>query len=124
MKANSQLLSFYFGSLSDDDRLKIERQMLTDPEVLLDYLDLKREAEGAIEVPKFPSPAVWHRLRSKVVVSKRARFSLALGLGFAAALASLLFIFSQPKSESKSTNDGKTILFDSGSEHFGHSNVL
>jgi hypothetical protein len=116
------LLSFYFGSLSDDDRLKIERRMLTDPEVLLDYLDLKREVEGAVEIPKVPSPAVWHRLKSKVVVSRRARLSLALGVGLAAAVVSILFVMSRPRQNSPRSHE--TILFDSGSEQFGHSNVL
>lgn len=123
MKLSQNLLSFYFGSVSDEDRLKIEREMLTDPEVLLDYLDLKREVEGAATVPQTPSPLVWQRLQSKTVISKRTKISLMIGLGVAAAIAALVVFLNQNVEPVPSLN-GKAILFDSGSEQFGHSNVL
>ncbi len=123
MNIDRNLLSFYFGSVSDEQRLTIEREMLTDQEVLLDYLDLKREVEGAAGVPIAPSPLVWQRLQAKMVVSKRAKISLLVGASVAAAITALLILL-QPKVETAPALNGKAILFDSGSEQFGHSNVL
>lgn len=123
MNINQSLLSFYFGSVSDEDRLKVERDLLTDPEVLVNYLDLKREVEGAAKVPQMPSPFVWQRLQSKVVVSRRAKISLVVGIGVAAVVAALV-IFLRLGVETTPSLNGKSILFDSGSEQFGHSNVL
>ena len=123
MNPNQNLVSFYFGSLSDEARLTIEREMLTDPEVLLDYLDLKREIEGAAQVPQAPSPFVWQRLQAKMKVSRRAKISFAVGLGVAAAIAAL-FLLLHRSVDTEPTLGGKAILFDSGSEQLGHSNVL
>ena len=78
------LMKFYFGSLEETQRLHIEKEMLKDPEILLDYLDLKRELEAAAIVPQQPSPFLWKRLapaqKKKVWI-----FTVATGLAAAAA---------------------------------------
>jgi hypothetical protein len=117
----STLLSFYAGDVSASVRLEIERQMLTDPEVLLDFFEIKREAERAECVPQVTSPQVWQRLHAHLPKSRRARWTWALSLGLAAALA--LLLFSKNQSVSKA-HVGKSTLFDSSSEQFGHANVL
>ena len=124
---NNKLLPFYFGSIDDQDRLELEKQMLLDPEVLLDYLDLKRRIESAAPVPQEPSPAVWQRLRPKARLSRRSRITIALGFAVAVA-ASIVFAFlilQKPAATGVSAPTiGEKILFDSDSEHFEHSNVL
>lgn len=113
----STLTAFYFGSLPEIDRLAIEKQMLCDPEVLLDYLDLKREMEAAELIPSVPSNNLRSRLLSRLAVSKRVRYTLVLGLALA-AIAVLIFFCNHLRTEADGT------LFDSGGEQFSHSNVL
>lgn len=117
------LLPFYFGTLGAEERLELEREMLTDPVLLLDYLDLKRELEAAPAVPAEPSPLVWQRLKNHLPQSRRYRFAWIAGLTALAAAAWLFFALPQ-KSPSASPAQEKGTLFDSGREQFGHSNVL
>ena len=119
------LLPFYFGSIDDQERLKIEQKMLVDPEVLLDYLDLKRQMESAALVPQQPSRALWNRLQPKL--SRRSRITIALGFAVAVAASIVLafLILQKPAAnETSGATMGEKILFDSDSEHFSHSNVL
>jgi len=125
MNANPELLSFYLGSVDDNRRLYVEQELLTDPAVLLDYLDLKRELEGATPVPSTPSPAVWQKLKSQIPSSRRTQLSLLWGVSVAAAAAVLFLVFSNITTvESKHALDLDNHLFDSGREQFSHSNVL
>ena len=122
MSLNEQeLRSFYFGGLPDDRRLEIERAMLEDTEVLLDYLDLKRKIEGAAAVPSVPSTALWNRLRPASVPKKVWWISLAVG---AALAASLCFFLLRSTGEQTGSTSGTEILFDSGAEQSPASNVL
>ena len=41
-KIQRLLLPFYFGAIKEDERLLVEKELLTDSEILVDYLDLKR----------------------------------------------------------------------------------
>jgi hypothetical protein len=126
---NENLLPFYFGAIDDNERLKFEQQMLVDPEVLLDYLDLKRRIEGAAAVPQKPSPALWNRLVPKVRLSRKSKITLALGfaVAMAASIVVAFLILQKTASIDSSTSagiQGHSILFDSDSEQFAHSNVL
>jgi len=122
---NSSLLSFYFGSLSDAERLKVEQTMLTDTEMLLDYLDLKRQMELATPVVQQPSPALWRRLQAKVKTSKKTQFALVLGISLAAAASLFLFLTAtEPVSDGNTPSVQIHTLIDSGHEQLGVSNVL
>lgn len=79
---------FYHGNLSEEDRLEIERQLLIDPEFLLDYLDLKRQHEAALKMPQKAPHQVWVYLSQRWAPPKK--LWLPLGL---ASLASSLFVF-------------------------------
>ena len=116
------LLPFYFGTLHEAERLELERDMLIDPALLLDFLDLKRELEGAPEVPSAPSPQVWHRLSARLPKSRPARLAWAAGLTALAAAAWVFFAQPRPTRAPVAPEHG--ILFDSGREQFSHSNVL
>ena len=123
MKAptKNSLMEFYFGTLEESQRLQIEKELLQDPEVLLDYLDLKRKLEDAATVPQKPSPFLWRRLQP---VTKRKTFYAAAIAGLAVAGFACLYIFTTPKVENTPLISDNGILFDSGAEHSITSDVL
>lgn len=120
----SSLLPFYFGTLSEAERLKIEQSVLTDTEVLLDYLDLKRQMEAANPVVQQPSAALWRRLQTKIKTSPKTRFALILGISLAAAASLLLFFTTTQTSDMNTPSVQIHTLIDSGHEQLGVSNVL
>jgi hypothetical protein len=115
------LLEFYFGSLEETQRLQIERDLLQDPELVLDYLDLKRKIEGANEVPQKPSPFLWQRLQPK---TKKQKWSYAAVAGLVAATVIGFYIFRSAPTDQSALIGDNGILFDSGSEHSVVSDVL
>jgi hypothetical protein len=119
---SKNLLPFYFGSLDGQLRLDVEQKLLTDPEFLLDYLDLKRNLEAAETVPQAPSLQLWQRLSTRIPKRKYS-YSLAFGLAIAASLVAIVFFFGQSRPQSFSKYDTQ-ILFDSGSEPFSGVGVL
>lgn len=124
-KTKSLLLPFYFGSLKEGERIQIEREMLTDSEILLDYLDLKRTLEQADSFPSAPSVAVWARLRKRFVT--RRKLFLSLSFGAAAAAIVIFFIgLSSHHSEDAAivAPVQDEVLFDSMGEPSSHLNVL
>lgn len=112
-KIKDLLLPFYFGSITDEDRTRVERELLTDSEILVDYLDLKRNIEAAELFPMSPSSQVWHRLEQKI--NPRKKMILSISFGAIAAMIVLSFIFIlKPKSiENVQTADASEILYDS-----------
>ncbi len=58
-KIKSLLLSFHFGSIEDSDRIWVERELLTHPDVLVDFLDLKRSLELTEPIPSGPETRLW-----------------------------------------------------------------
>lgn len=122
-KIRPLLLPFYFGSVSDGDRLIVERELLTDSEALVNFFDLKREIEAVQEVPQHPSSQLWRQLRARI--KPRRKLVLSFSLGFAACLLALAAIFFRPRSETLGPpKTSGEILFDSSSELPVNSNVL
>lgn len=123
MKAptKNSLVKFYFGTLEESQRLEIEKELLLDPEMLLDYLDLKRQLEDAAQIPQLPSPFLWRRLQP---ATKRKTFYAAAIAGLAVATFACLYVFNNPKVENTSLISDNGILFDSGAEHSFTSDVL
>ncbi len=122
--SEEKLLSFYFGSTSEDDRYRIEQDLLTDPEALLNYLDLKRKIEQAELVPQVPSQKLWSRLRPQTISKRGKLISLGFGLAMAASIA--FFSISRFK-EPQNTDSGEKrsqILFDSNFEQPTGSSVF
>jgi hypothetical protein len=126
MKPQKRLLAFYFGSLSEEERLKVERDLLTDVEVLTDYLDLKRDLEAAPLPSKQPSSALWERLKPKTVQRRRLYLSLSIGAAVAAGFALILFLQPQPqpKPAELMQPSAAKVLFDSSAELPASSGVL
>jgi hypothetical protein len=130
MKPQKRLLAFYFGSLSEEERLKVERDLLTDVEVLTDYLDLKRDLEAAPLPSKQPSSALWERLKPKTVQRRRLYLSLSIGAAVAAGFALILFLQPQPQPQPKPKPtelmqpSAAKVLFDSSAELPASSGVL
>jgi hypothetical protein len=126
MKTQKHLLAFYFGSLSEEERLKVERELLTDVEVLTDYLDLKRDLEAAPLPSKQPAPALWERLKPKTVQRRRLYLSLSIGAAVAAGFALVLFLQPQPppKPAELMQPSAAKVLFDSSAELPASSGVL
>jgi hypothetical protein len=120
------LTPFYFGAISEADRLRIEQELLIDSEVLVDYLDLKRQIEAAPEIPPEPSPALWRRLKAEIKPRRKLIFTLSFAAGLAAAsLFIAMMFFSKPQSEPKASGGGgQQVLFDSSGEPSSGSNVL
>lgn len=120
----NKLLEFYFGSIGDEDRLVVERELLTDEELLVDYLDLKRSIEAAAAIPTQPSRAVRDRLKLRVS-KKNAVISLSIGAAMAAGI--LLFLFLRdlsPTTQDYRPPDMNGVLFDSSGEPSPSSGVL
>jgi hypothetical protein len=120
MSSKELLLPFCRGVIGESERLEVERELLTDPELLVDFLDLKRTEDGAEAIPDEPSVRVWFALKQKIGPRKRLIFSLALGAAAAAILLSVLFF----KSGAMQNPPAKSFLFDSNSELSSGSSVL
>lgn len=124
MNAKELLLRFYFGSVGEEERLHVERELLSDPEALTEYLDLKRSLEAASLPAVAPSRALWEKLRPKTEKQKRFYLSLSLGAALAAGLA-LAFVFhSRPKPSALVQPSASKVLFDSSAELPASSSVL
>lgn len=125
---HQKLVSFYFGAVTETERLQIEQQLLLDPEVLVNYLDLKRSVENTGAIPQTPSPHIWTKLQAKMTTKRTA----AWVFGFAVAAAAILLIVNlqlffpgaeSVQSQFTEVSPGK-IIFDSSSELPAGSNVL
>ena len=123
-KMQKLLLPFYFGSVSEDDRLTVERELLTDSEVLTDYLDLKRELEASSLPALEPSSSLWYRLKPKTEKQKKIFFSFSVGAAIAAGLAVFFLFQTQPKQTELIQPSAQRVLFDSSSELPVSSGVL
>ncbi len=121
-KYKNSLVEFYFGALDDEKRLLIEKDLLKDPECLLDYLDLKRLIEGSFEVPSQASPFLWQRLSA--LPKKKRNMMLVCSAIAAAAVFVMIYISVQPRLENQPVKYKDGILFDTGAEHSSASNVL
>lgn len=122
MNTKEMLLPFYFGSVNEEQRLLIERELLTDEEVLVDYLDLKRSIEGSKLLQQEPSASLWEKLKPKE--KKKFYISLAIGSAVAAGLVALILFKSSTKPEESAPMPVTNILFDSSSELPASSGVL
>jgi hypothetical protein len=124
-KNKSSLLSFYFGSISESERLDVERELLIDPGLLTEFFDLKRKIESAEQIPSGPSVNVWHALQAKLSVKKKFIFPIAFGAAIAASVIAFLIFLDVPKKEQiESRKSQVELIFDSGSELPVSSNVL
>jgi hypothetical protein len=126
MKLNIRdlLLPFYFGSVNEEERLFIEREMLSDTEVLVDYLDLKRQVEAATPLATQPSPHLWERLRPKTPAQRRAWLSLSIGAALATGLAFFFLLHSTTQITEINQPSINRAIFDSSSELPASSSVL
>jgi len=120
----SLLKSFHAGTVDENQRLKVERDLLTDPEILLDYLDMKRELEFASPVPQLPTQKLWQRLVTQIPRQRKTLISLSLGAAIAASLVIVSFYFLRAKPELQKTSDAPKVYFDSIHELSANSNVL
>lgn len=121
----SLLLSFHFGSIEDRDRTLVERELLTDSEVLVDYLDLKRNLESAELIPSSPSKSVWFKLQERVQARKKFIIPISFGAAVAASVLAAVIFFRQPSQETKLQNQpSEEILFDTRTELPANSGVL
>lgn len=118
---NDRLTSFYFGALDEKDRLDVERELLSDPELLLDYLELKRSVEAAAPVPQTPSASFRRRLQAALPPRRRRVLQWAAGAAAALLLLWSAFHFSDHETDEPFRNG---VLFDRGGEHSPVSNVL
>lgn len=124
MNTKKLLLPFHFGSLSEEERLHVEQELLTDSEVLTDYLDLKRDLEASSLFMTAPSYSLWERLKPKTQKQKRFYLSLSIGAAVAAGLAIIVAIQSDPKPTELVQPSVSKVLFDSSSELPASSSVL
>lgn len=122
LKLKKLLIPFYFGSIEDGNRLLVERELLTDAEMLIDYLDLKRKLEAAVELPQAPSLTLWNKLQEQIEPRKKMIFSISLGTLLVASIV-LFFVFKSEQID-QSPSMRAEILFDSNSEHPASSIVL
>lgn len=124
-KNKSLLLPFYFGSVQEEERIKVERELLTDPELLLDYLDLKRKIEVAESIPTQVSNNVWLNLKYKMQAKKKFYWPMALGLVTAAVLAIWIVVDKPAKNPDQQPEVQQTsFLIDSSSELLQVNTVL
>jgi hypothetical protein len=112
------------GAIQENERLQVERELLTDTEVLVDFLDLKRKMESALEVPQQPSTKLWMRLNEKIGPRKKMIFSLSIGAAIAASVLIFSFFAFRPKSIEQKMSFSGEVLFDSNHELSANSNVL
>jgi hypothetical protein len=120
---NTRLMPFYFGAVEENERLEIERELLSDPEVLLDYLDLKRKLEAAGTVPQAPSPFLWKRLAQNFTPKQKRAFAW-IAAAAAAAFVSWTVFHSLQTTPDESPSIPSQILFDRGGEQSAVSNVI
>jgi hypothetical protein len=121
----SLLLPFHFGSIEDKDRIYVERELLTDSEVLVDYLDLKRSLESAELVPQAPSPSVGFKLQQQVQAKKRFIISISFGAAVAASVLAAFIFLKQTSQETRpQIQSSEEILFDTRTELPANSGVL
>lgn len=118
MNPKSQLLHFYFGTVDEAERLRMEQDLLTDTETLLDYLELKRTLENAEAIPSGPSPFLWSRLQSHV----RPRYWYLAAAGLVAAGVIGFLILQTPQYTAAPVQEG--VLFDAAREQAFSSHVL
>jgi hypothetical protein len=122
----NKLLEFYFGGLSESERLQMEQQLLIDSETLVNYLDLKRAIESAEIIPSHPSNQVWQNLRARLTVKKKVFFPFVLGAAAAIVVLILWTINLRQISgpDKKPGFSGAGLIFDSSRELPAGSNVL
>lgn len=121
----SLLLPFYFGSIEDKDRIIIERELLTDTETLIDYLDLKRSLEAAEVLPQIPSRSVWVKLQQHVPIKKKFIIPISFGTAVAASVfAAFLFFHESTQNTKEHIQLSEDVLFDTRTELPAHSSVL
>jgi ferric-dicitrate binding protein FerR (iron transport regulator) len=116
------LMAFHFGALEDPQRLKVERHLLIDPELLTDYFDLKRILEAVGTVPNGPSLQLRSSLVHRIKAQRKPMIALAVGLAVA---ASAIFLFWSAQNSVLPSSIPKTgLLFDSSRELSPSSDVL
>lgn len=121
----SLLLPFHFGSIEDKNRTLVERELLIDSEVLVDYLDLKRSLESAELIPHDPSRSVWIKLQDRVRAKKKIFIPISFGAAVASSVIAAFIFFHQPSQETNSqTQSDEEILFDTRTERPANSSVL
>jgi len=118
-----RLLLFYFGAIEEEDRILVERELLTDTESLVDYLDLKRSLEAAEEIPSYPSPLLWNKLQFHLSPRKKLFFSLSIGALAASLIVFSIYFYKSNELDSSRVHQNQ-ILFDSSRELPVNSNVL
>lgn len=123
-KLKDLMLPFYFGSVNEEERLFVEREILTDTEVLVDYLDLKRKVEAAPLPNAHPSPSLWEKLRPKSERQKRTWISISLCAAVAAGLAFFFLIQPVVQTTEMIQPSADRALFDSSAELPVSSGVL
>lgn len=117
------LLPFYFGSVSEKERLLMEQQLLIDSEVLVEYLDLKRNLESAESFK--PAPSV--NLRAKLLQHPLFNRKKVWWWSLAAAAVVVLIILvniKQPASQKGPAVTTSENLIDTNSELPVSSGVL
>lgn len=124
MNTKKLLLPFHLGSVNEEERLHIEQKILTDSEVLTDYLDLKREFEAASLAVTVPTNSLWENLTSKAQKQKRFYLSLSLGAAIAAGFAVIFILQTRSKPSDLIQPSASKVLFDSSSELPASSGVL
>ncbi len=124
-ESSERLLPFYFGSLPEAEILNVERELLCDPELLTEYLDLKRSLEGAREISP-PSASVWQRIERQMTPRKRLMISVSVGAALAACLALVLFLARQSShiTAGRDLPSESGVLFDANDEPNANSGVL
>jgi len=123
-KVKSLLVPFYFGSIEEAQRLEVERELLIDTEILVDYLDIKRKMEAAQEVPQFPSRKLWQKLSKQISERKRVLISFSVGLAVAASLLLCTVFIFKSKQVDLPQSQKREVLFDTSRELPASSNVL
>jgi hypothetical protein len=123
-QVKKQLLDFHFGSVSETDRLLIEQELLLDSEMLVDYLDLKRQVEAAYVIPPQPSLGLWEKMKPKTQAQRRTWISLSVGAALAAGLALFFAFHPVPQEIDLTQPTANNALFDSSSELPVSSGVL
>lgn len=132
MKPNDhhQLTSFYFGALDEKQSLEMERALLENPDLLIEYFDLKRSIEGQQTIPSSPSPFLFHRLQrqlSSTNKSQMQKFFIYLSLtgAVAAGIFALTTQLMNPSPPSgPKTHLPQEYIFDGSNELFVGRNVL
>lgn len=123
-KQSDLLLPYYFGSISESDRLEVEQALLVDTEYLLNYLDLKRQLELAPLTHQAPSSRVYLNLRDQVRSKKKFFIPFALTASVGAALIFGWTFVRHPSSTQPSHNQSSEIYFDTPGELSVSSSVL